>query len=116
MGHDPAARRPAGPAGIAPAGSPPGPLPGRGPGRDIEVTLTGLGPGEKLYEELFHGAEELVATSPPTIMLSGSREMDWDEMQQMLEVLRRVCVSRDIPRLHQGLQQLVPEFTPDIGR
>jgi len=89
-------------------------LTGLEPGHDIEIKFTGLRPGEKLYEELFHEAEALQSTSHPKIMLSGSREMDWDEMQQMLEALRQVCVSRDIPRLHQGLQQLVPEFTPDI--
>jgi FlaA1/EpsC-like NDP-sugar epimerase len=89
-------------------------LTGLEPGHDIEIEFTGLRPGEKLYEELFHEAEALQSTSHPKIMLSGSREMDWDEMQQMLEALRQVCVSRDIPRLHQGLQQLVPEFTPDI--
>jgi len=88
-------------------------LTGLEPGRDIEIAFTGLRPGEKLYEELFHEAEALQPTSHPKIMLSGSREVDWAVLQQMLETLRQVCVSRDIPRLHQGLQQLVPEFAPD---
>jgi len=89
-------------------------LTGLEPGHDIEITFTGLRTGEKLYEELFHEAEALKATSHPKIMLSGSREVDWDKMQQQLEKIRLVCSSRDVPRLHQHLQQLVPEFTPDI--
>ncbi|MDQ6982790.1 MAG: nucleoside-diphosphate sugar epimerase/dehydratase [Mariprofundus sp.] len=88
-------------------------LTGLEPGHDIEITFTGLRPGEKLYEELFHEAESLQATGHPKIMLSGSREADWEKMQQMLEHLRSVCTSRDVQAVHRGLQQLVPEFTPD---
>jgi len=87
-------------------------LTGLEPGHDIEISFTGLRPGEKLYEELFHDAETLVSTSHPKIMLSGSREVDWEEIQQVLEALRQACGKRDIQLLHQTLQQLVPEFTP----
>ncbi len=90
-------------------------LTGLEPGHDIEIKFTGLRPGEKLYEELFHEAEALKATSHPKIMLSGSRVMDWDKMQQHLATLQQVCSSRDVPRLHRELQQMVPEFTPDAG-
>jgi len=90
-------------------------LTGLEPGTDIEIVFTGLRPGEKLYEELFHAAEALKATSHPKIMLSGIRKVDWAQMQQQLESIRLVCSSRDVPRLHQQLQQMVPEFTPDKG-
>ena len=86
-------------------------LTGLEPGVDIEITFTGLRPGEKLYEELFHEAELLKQTAHPKIMLSGSREVDWDQMQQQMEVLRRACNSRDVALLHRELQQMVPEFT-----
>ena len=87
-------------------------LTGLEPDRDIEIAFTGLRPGEKLYEELFHEAESLRRTTHPKIMLSGSREVDWDQMQQQLEVLRQACRSRDVGRLHKELQQMVPEFSP----
>ncbi len=87
-------------------------LTGLEPGHDIEIKYTGLRPGEKLYEELFHEAEELQTTSHPKIMLSGSREVDWAEMQLQLKTLRLACSSRDIPLLHKELKQLVPEFRP----
>ncbi|MDQ7000332.1 MAG: nucleoside-diphosphate sugar epimerase/dehydratase [Mariprofundus sp.] len=87
-------------------------LTGLEPGHDIEITYTGLRPGEKLYEELFHEAEELQTTSHPKIMLSGSREVDWAAMQLELKTLRLACSRRDIPLLHKELKQLVPEFTP----
>ncbi|MDQ6998180.1 MAG: nucleoside-diphosphate sugar epimerase/dehydratase [Mariprofundus sp.] len=87
-------------------------LTGLEPGQDIEINFTGLRPGEKLFEELFHDAETLVATSHPKIMLSDSREMNWSDIQQLLEDLRIASGKRDIQLLHHKLQQLVPEFTP----
>jgi len=87
-------------------------LTGLEPGHDIEITFTGLRPGEKLYEELFHEAEALQTTSHPKIMLSGSREVDWAAMQLQLKTLRLACSSRDIARLHRELKHLVPEFRP----
>jgi FlaA1/EpsC-like NDP-sugar epimerase len=89
-------------------------LTGLEPGRDIEIVYTGLRPGEKLYEELFHEAESLVGTSHPKILLSASREVDWDEMQQVLGELDDICSSYNTGQLHQSLQRLVPEFTPDF--
>ena len=87
-------------------------LTGLEPGQDIEIKFTGLRPGEKLYEELFHDAESLVTTSHPKIMLSGSRKVNWSDIQQVVEGLRIASGKRDIQLLHQTLQQLVPEFTP----
>ncbi len=87
-------------------------LAGLEPGRDIEISFTGLRPGEKLFEELFHHAEQLGQTSHPKIMLSGSREMDWSDIQRVLENLHKACRTRDVQQLHLTLQQLVPEFTP----
>ncbi len=87
-------------------------LAGLQPGHDIEITFTGLRPGEKLFEELFHHAEPLRETSHPKVMLSGSREMNWDEIQHVLADLHAACRKRDVQHLHQSLQQLVPEFTP----
>ena len=89
-------------------------LTGLEPGRDIEISFTGLRPGEKLYEELFHGSEPLTTTMHPKIMLSGSREVDWQTMQQGLHALRDACEMRDVSLLHRQLRQLVPEFVSGV--
>lgn len=89
-------------------------LTGLEPGRDIEIRFTGLRPGEKLYEELFHDSEKLMATTHPKIMLSGSREVDWQMMQQALHTLRDACELRDVRSLHQHLTTLVPEFSSGL--
>jgi len=85
-------------------------LSGMEPEKDIKIEFTGLRPGEKLFEELFHKAESLMGTTHPKIMLSASREVDWDEMQSLLEKLRISCVEREIEKLRALLQELVPEF------
>jgi len=85
-------------------------LTGLEPGHDIEIKFTGLRPGEKLYEELFHESEALQPTSHPKILLSGSREVDWQQIQQVLINLREACGVRDINHLHRELKVLVPEF------
>ncbi len=84
-------------------------LTGLEPGNDIEITFTGLRPGEKLYEELFHESEALGATIHPKIMLSGSREIDWSGMQRMMDELRDACGKRDVQLIYNELKQLVPE-------
>ncbi|MFA7078776.1 MAG: polysaccharide biosynthesis protein, partial [Syntrophomonas sp.] len=45
------------------------------PGQDIEIKYTGIRPGEKLYEELFSGREEMVATCHERIFIS-KKELD----------------------------------------
>jgi len=86
-------------------------LSGMEAGKDIEIEFTGLRPGEKLYEELFHQSESLMGTTHPKIMLSASREVDWKEMQLLLEKLRGACTEREVDKVRALLHELVPEFT-----
>jgi FlaA1/EpsC-like NDP-sugar epimerase len=83
-------------------------------GKDIKIEFTGLRPGEKLYEELFHQSEALIGTSHPKIMLSASREVDWKEMQVLLEELRGACAEREVDRVRGLLHEMVPEFVANI--
>jgi len=79
-------------------------------GKDIEIQFTGLRPGEKLYEELFHEQEALVGTEHPKIMLSASRDMDWNDLHSILERLQAACVAREVVHVKVLLKELVPEF------
>src|SRR5690625_7899491 len=45
-------------------------LAGKVPGRDIEIVYTGLLPGEKLFEELFHADESYIKTRHDQIFLA----------------------------------------------
>ena len=91
-------------------------LSGKKPGEDIEITYTGLRPGEKLYEELFHAAEALAETRHPKIMLARSRQVDLAEMQGALAQIETACARNDDQLIRQMLHRLVPEHAEQIAR
>jgi FlaA1/EpsC-like NDP-sugar epimerase len=85
-------------------------LSGKVPNKDIAIKIVGLRPGEKLYEELFHDQEQLLATSHAKLRLAKARLYDSVEWAKQIEDLQRVCRSYDNQQLLAGLKQLVPEF------
>jgi len=85
-------------------------LSGLVPNEDIAIKFTGLRPGEKLYEELFHEAEHLSGTAHPKLMLAESREVDWSILARKLEQLRDACARRDTDLVRLTLKAIVPEF------
>jgi len=88
-------------------------LSGLEPGVDIMIEFTGLRPGEKMYEELFHDAEALQPTHHAKIMLARSRVVDWDELTGNVRLLADACTRRELGEVRRLLKVLVPEFTPD---
>jgi len=86
-------------------------LSGRNPGEDIEIVYTGLRPGEKLYEELFHDAEKLAETSHPKILLAHCRQMDREALENTFDAMQQACDRSDEAALREFLVNLVPEHT-----
>jgi FlaA1/EpsC-like NDP-sugar epimerase len=84
-------------------------LSGKKPGEDIEIVYTGLRPGEKLYEELFHDQEKFSATKHPKILLSESRHVDAKAFEQAMIEFRKACDSADEIKIRDVLVGLVPE-------
>ncbi len=85
-------------------------LSGLEPGEDIEITYTGLRPGEKLYEELFHEKESLVTTGHEKILLARHRSGDSDKLKQIFDRLKTACSSFDEESVRNEIKQLVPEL------
>jgi len=85
-------------------------LAGLVPGRDIVIQHTGLRPGEKLYEELFHAAEPLSTTTHGKIMQATYRQTDWQELIRCLDNMEKACEQGDEALLYAYLTQLVPEY------
>ena len=56
-------------------------LSGLNPDTDIEIKFTGLRPGEKLYEELNHKTENMVATEHAKVMRFLSQPKTLAELQ-----------------------------------
>ncbi len=84
-------------------------LSGKVPGRDIKIVYTGLRPGEKLHEELFHEREKLVETSHQQIRLARYREVGWDLLTNRMDELDKTCAAYDTTRLGELLNWFVPE-------
>jgi FlaA1/EpsC-like NDP-sugar epimerase len=84
-------------------------LSGKVPGRDIRIEYTGLRPGEKLYEELFHEREKLMATEHEQILQAQYREMGWELLLKKFEELRFASDEYNVERLSEILNWFVPE-------
>jgi len=90
-------------------------LSGLQPGVDIEITYTGLRPGEKMYEELFYDAEKLQPTGHAKIMLARATEVSWQVFSGHKDALAEACGCRDIEAVRRLLRNLVPEYSPDMS-
>jgi len=90
-------------------------LSGKKPGEDIEIVYTGLRPGEKLYEELFHESEKLSGTTHPKILLANSRSMDFSHLEQVLDKLVFACGADDERQIYGLLSELVPEHQSSLS-
>ena len=83
------------------------------PGRDIEIVYTGLRPGEKLAEELFHDDEKLSETVHHQINLAESRILDRGVVMTDISSLLSKCEQSDTDGIEQVMKKLVPEYTPE---
>ena len=81
------------------------------PRGDIEIKITGLRPGEKLYEELFLGNNPQ-NTEHPKIQKVSEDFIKWEKLEKELEILKEQINSNDIPSIIFTLKKLVKEFNP----
>ncbi len=79
------------------------------PSGDIELAVTGLRPGEKLYEELLIGDNPL-PTSHGRIMKAHEDFLPWDELHAKLTGLTQVLDVNDVPLIRTWLKELVPGY------
>ncbi|VEG89725.1 polysaccharide biosynthesis protein [Legionella spiritensis] len=85
-------------------------LAGKEPGKDIEIKYTGLRPGEKLFEELFHVSEQLTHTEHEKLFKARVRRLEWRELLQTFRLLNEACHTHNNDELYVLLKSLVPEF------
>ena len=85
-------------------------LAGRVPERDIRIEYTGLRPGEKLHEELFHDAEAAMPTANPALRLAAPRTADYAILARSLDELEAEARAANESRVLDLLQRLVPEY------
>jgi FlaA1/EpsC-like NDP-sugar epimerase len=85
-------------------------LSGKIPGRDIQIVYTGLRPGEKLFEELFHEHEPYAQTKHEKIFLAHPREANWESLDHELREAELAIRRYDTNKIQQVLLKLVPEL------
>ena len=82
-------------------------LHGLEPDKDIEIKITGLRPGEKLYEELLADSETTLPTHHPKILIAKTRQIT-DEFEPLMEEL--IEKQSNIMLSVSVMKQIVPEF------
>ena len=79
------------------------------PDGDIAITVTGLRPGEKLYEELLIG-DNPEPTEHPRILRAQEEFVSWDALRVPLQALLTAAQERENARVLNVLEQLVPIY------
>lgn len=82
------------------------------PEGDIEIKVTGLRPGEKLYEELLIGNDPQL-TQHPKIMKAHEEFLSWEELKIQLDHLSHAMLTGDVKSIQVMLQKIVPGYQPD---
>jgi O-antigen biosynthesis protein WbqV len=85
-------------------------LAGLRPEIDIAIEFTGLRPGEKLYEELFHGSEAPAATGHPGLLMASPRIADLRRVSHALDEIEQAIGAGDVEAALRVLARMVPEF------
>ncbi|WP_372754892.1 polysaccharide biosynthesis protein [Mariniflexile sp.] len=76
---------------------------------DIDIKITGLRPGEKLYEELLANGENTLSTYHKKIMISKTRELDYTQVKHDIEEL---CITNRFQNnnIVMKMKRLIPEY------
>jgi len=78
---------------------------------DIEIVISGLRPGEKLYEELLIG-ENPIPTPHPRIMMAREDFLTWPEITPELALLQLKLGESDFEGLINQLKRIVQGYQP----
>ena len=78
-------------------------------GKDIEIKVTGLRPGEKLYEELLAEEENTIPTHHPQILKAKIRHEDESQLVE-IENLIHLFERQQNDQIVGKMKQIVPEF------
>lgn len=82
------------------------------PKGDIEIAYTGLRPGEKLYEELLIGGDNVCKTDHSRIMTAEETYLPMQELSIVLEKLDVACKNADYVEIRQILLEAPTGFKP----
>ncbi len=78
-------------------------------GKDIEIKITGLRPGEKLYEELLAKEENTLPTHHPQILKAKMREEEGTQIEQITALISLFGTQNNVDIVRK-MKEIVPEF------
>src|SRR2546426_7184768 len=87
-------------------------LSGLSVGTDIEIKFTGMRPGEKLYEEMFFSAENVLTTDHPKVLRARNGILPDGVMRRIEALVSAAEAEHPDDELRQLLRSLVPDFHP----
>lgn len=85
-------------------------LSGFKPYKDIDIQITGLRPGEKLYEELLNDSALTLPTYHPKIMVSKVPVDNFNEVDRKIQAIINATSQTKRKTVVKRLKELVPEF------
>ena len=85
-------------------------LSGFEPHKDIDIEITGLRPGEKLYEELLMSEEGLTETKHKKIFIGKPGDFELGDVKDKIDELLRVAISGNEVVLRERLKEFVPTY------
>lgn len=85
-------------------------LSGYEPNKDIKIQVTGLRPGEKMYEELLMDEEGLQKTKHQKIKIGKSMDFSLDDIKNNLDSLNFVVQQKNQEMIIEKLKELVPTY------
>ncbi|WP_439483833.1 polysaccharide biosynthesis protein [Cyclobacterium plantarum] len=91
-------------------------LSGKKPGQDIEIEITGLRPGEKLYEEVLDSGELSVETHHPKIKIALVRPGNYPEIKRKIHLFETLFHPEEEMQLVMHMKKMVPEYTSQMSR
>jgi len=86
-------------------------LSGYKPYKDIDIVITGLRPGEKLYEEMLMEEEGLKTTANNKIFVGQPIDVEPEYLFTRLNILKNTADANDRAGLVDKLLELVPGYT-----
>jgi FlaA1/EpsC-like NDP-sugar epimerase len=81
-------------------------------GTDIEIRFTGMRPGEKLYEEMFFSAENVLTTDHPKVLRARNGILPEGIMRRIEALIAAADAEYPDEELKQHLRNLLPDFHP----
>jgi len=77
---------------------------------DISIEITGLRPGEKLYEELLASSENTLPTHHPKIMVAKVQTYSNKAIKEHLDILTEIMIDGDEVGMVRKVKTIVPEY------